>query len=147
LKLVIVLGEIEVKVNDSTKELLITGIIEVYPGVFVLQLNGKQNEQGLKQSTETLLQHLTEIDPSVVVVDMEHVLKNGRKTERYFTKIINSVQQLGIKIFLATGKSSTYQKLSSLGINSLGIKVCHSMGAGLWMALDIVEPWSTGKSR
>jgi N-methylhydantoinase A/oxoprolinase/acetone carboxylase beta subunit len=52
----------------------------------------------------------------------------------------------GTQVLLTMRDPSIDRNLVSRGVNLSDITVCHSLVAGLWVALDIIESWKASKT-
>ena len=127
------------KVNEQLSD----GCVEVHPGVFVLQLNEKRG--GMQQFKELLNERSEWMNSSVVLVDTTGVSNINKRKVQYLAEIVNAFQTPGTIVLVVRRELSIDQKLANLGVNLSDITICHSLIAGLWMALDIVEPWTGSK--
>jgi len=113
--------------------------VEVHPGVFVFQLNGKRGTKGMSQLNDLLGKRSEWRDLSVALVDMTGVANIDAGTVRHLADIIETLRLPGTRVLLARRDPSIDRKLTRRGVNLSDITVCHSLAAGLWTALDIVE--------
>ena len=125
--------------EDKTGEQLVDELVEVYPGVLVAQLNGKRDNRSMQQLAEQLRRRIERTNSSVVVVDVTCLPNIGTKIVQHLTDIVGAARLLGTQVLLARRDHSIDRKLVHLGVNSSDITMCHSLVAGLWAALDIVE--------
>lgn len=125
--------------EDKTGEQLVDELVEVYPGVLVAQLNGKRDNRSMQQLAELLRERIVETDSSVAVVDVTGVANIDAGIAQHLTDIVGAARLLGAQVLLARGDPYVSQQLAHLGVDLSGIKVCSSLVAGLWAALDIVE--------
>ncbi|MFC1862245.1 STAS domain-containing protein [Chloroflexota bacterium] len=133
------------KDTAKVQEQVISELVEVHPGVLVLQLNGKQNSHAMRQLAERLRERIEKADPLIAVVDVTGVLKTDTKIVQYLADIVGAARFPDIQVVLVRRDPAIDRKLTNLGINLTDITMCQSLVAGLWMALDIVEPWTASK--
>ena len=134
------------KNQDKTKEQLINEVVELHPGVLLVQLNGKRDSGSSQQLVEVLRERIVETNPSVAVVDVTHVPNIDTKMVQHLTNMISTVRPFDTQLIVAGVNPSMSQQLVHLGIDLSDITICHSLAAGLWIALDIVEPWTASKA-
>ena len=127
------------KDGHKANEQLLYEWVEVHPGVLVLQLNGKRGSQSIEQLEDLLSERCERRDSSAALVDATGVDNIDAGIAQHLTDIISALRLPVTRVFLATGDSSIDRKLTHFGVNLSNITICHSLAAGLWMALDIVE--------
>jgi len=134
------------KNKKETKEQLISELVEVHPGVLVLQLNGKRDSQNMQQLEELLGERIVETNSSVAVVDMTGVPTIDTETAQNLINAIGAVRLLGTQVILAGAHPAITQTLEHLSADLSGLTICSSLAAGLWAALDIVESQVVNKT-
>jgi anti-anti-sigma regulatory factor len=139
-------GVDELKDADGAKERLVNEVLEVHPGLFVLQLNGNRGSQSMQQLKNLLSQRSEQKGVSVTLVDATGVANIDDGIVQHLTDIIKALRLLDTKILLARRDPSIDRNLARLGVNLSDITTCYSLAAGLWVALDIVESWTAGKT-
>jgi len=125
--------------KDRTKEQFIEELVEVHPGVLVLQLNGKRDRQTMSQLRESLAERITEANSSVVLVDSTDMPTVNTQMAQHLIDIISVVRRLGAQVILTGIRPSIDRKLARLSADLSGITSYSSLVAGLWAALDVVE--------
>ena len=123
----------------KANEQFVEELVEVHPGVLVLQLDVKQVSQSMQQLTERLRERIEQANPSVAVVDTTGVANIDAVTTRHLADIISALRLVGTQVLLTRRDHSFDRKLTHLGVDLSDITMCHSLAAGLRMALDIVE--------
>jgi anti-anti-sigma regulatory factor len=113
--------------------------VEVHPSVFVFQLNGKRGTKDMPQLNDLLGERSEMRDLSVALVDTTGVANIDAGTVQHLADIIKTLRLPGTRVLLARRDPSIDRKLTHRGVNLSDITVCHSLAAGLWAALDIVE--------
>ena len=111
----------------------------MHPDVFVFQLNGERGTKGMSQLNDLLGKRREWRDLSVALVDMTGVANIDAGVVQHLADIISTLRLPCMQVLLARGDSSVDRKLANLGVNISDITMCHSLAAGLWMVLDIVE--------
>ena len=134
------------KDTAKVQEQVISELVEVHPGVLVLQLNGKQNSHAMRQLAERLRERIEKVDPLIAVVDVTGVPKTDTKIVQYLADIVGVARLSDTQILLVRRDPAIDRKLTNLGVNLTDITMCYSLAAGLWMALDIVESWTASKA-
>ena len=136
----------EMKDLDKTKEQLIDELVEVQPGVLVLQLNGKRDSRSMQHLMELLLERIVERNSSVALFDLTDMLTVDTRTAQHLTDTISAAQRLDTQVILIGLHPSISRLLAHLGVDLSGIATCSSLVAGLWTALDIVESQVANKT-
>ena len=134
------------KDTAKVQEQVISELVEVHPGVLVLQLNGKQNSHAMRQLAERLRERIEKDDPLIAVVDVTGVPKTDTKIVQHLADIVGVARLSDTQILLVRRDPAIDRKLTNLGVNLSDIKMCYSLAAGLWMALDVVEPRTASKT-
>lgn len=143
---ILVSGDNIMKDRYKTKGQLISELVEVHPGVLVLQLNGKQDSQGVQKLTEGLRERIVEANSSVVVIDLTNMPAVDTQTTQHIIDSISTVRGLGKQVVLAGIRPPIDRKLTHLGVDLSSIMTCSSLVTGLWAALDIVESQVANKT-
>ncbi len=104
-------------------ERLIDELIEVRPGVLVLQLNGTGHIESVQQLARLMEERIEQTNSSVVVFDLTNTQDIDGATAYYVTEIISLVQKLGLQVILADGHSSIHKEAMHLGVDLSGIKI------------------------
>jgi len=136
----------EMKDLDKTKEQLIDELVEVQPGVLVVQINGKRDSRSMQHLMELLLERILERSSSVALFDLTDMLTVDTRTAQHLTDTISAVQRLDTQVVLTELRSSISRLLAHLGVDLSGIATCSSLVAGLWTALDIMESQVANKT-
>ena len=121
--------------------------VEVHPGVFVFQLNGKRGTKGKSQLNDLLGKRSEMKDLSVALVDAISVDSIDTGMVKHLADIINAARLPGTRILLARRDPSIDRKLTHLDVNLSDITMCFSLAAGLWAAMDILELASRSEER
>ncbi len=140
----LVSGVHEVKYRYKANKRLISELVEVYPGVLVLRLNGTGHIESVQQLARLMEERIEQTNSSVVVVDVTGVPTIDTETAQNLINAIGAVRLLGTKVVLAGAHSAITQTLAHLGDDHSGITIRSSLAAGLWRALDILELESGG---
>jgi len=123
----------------KTKEQHKSGLVEVYPGVFVVQLNGTGDNRSMQQLMELLPERSVETSSSVALIDLTDMPSVDTQMAQHLVDSIGAVLRLGTRVILTGVRPSIYQKLAHLGTDPSSITTYSFLVAGLWAALDIVE--------
>ena len=79
-------------------ERLIDELIEVRPGVLVLQLNGTGHIESVQQLARLMEERIEQTNSSVIVVDLTNTQDVDGVTARYVADSISVVQRLGAQV-------------------------------------------------
>jgi len=100
----------------------------------------------MQQFAEQLQWRMEGMKSSVALVDVTAMPNINGGIVRHLVDIIGTLRLTNTQVLLARRDISTDRKLTRLGVDLSGITTCHSLLAGLWMALDIVESRTTNKT-
>jgi len=127
------------KERREEKEQRLDGLMEVVPGVLVLQLNGEHDSQGMQQFAKQLRRRIEVMNSVVALVDTTAMPNVSGETARHLVDVIGSLRLTNTQVLLVRKDLSIDRELTRLGFDLSNITTCHSLLTGLWMALDIVE--------
>jgi len=134
------------KEQHEEKDKHFSAIVELQQGVLVLHLNGKHDNQKMQHLTEQLRKHIEEMNSSVALVDVTAMPNISGEIVRHLVDIIGILRLTNTQVLLVRKDLSIDRELTRLRVDLSDITTCHSLLAGLWMALDIVESRTTGKT-
>ncbi len=130
----------------KAKEQFVEELVEVHSGVLVVQLKGKRDRQTMSQLRESLGERITGANSSVVLVDSSDMPTVDTQMAQHLIDIISVVRRLSAQVILTGVRPSVDRKSAHLSADLSGITICSSLVAGLWTALDIVEPQVASKT-
>lgn len=113
--------------------------VEVYPGVYVVQLNGRRDELSIKQLAGQLTELGAERQSLAIVVNISGTPAASAGTVRSLVGSLGPAKNLGARMILTGVHPPVARELAGKSIDISGYTVCSSLVAGLWTALDILE--------
>jgi len=117
-------------------------ITPIGDSILLVQLNGKQDGYGIPQLMELLPERITKMNSLLVVVDLTDVPYIDTEIAQHLTDIIAEVRLLSAQVVLTGIHPHKSNSLVNLGIDLSDIKTCHSLINGLWVAMEMLEPFS-----
>ena len=134
--------EAEEKIKRQAQEILemaTVPIVQVWDGIVLVPLIGTLDSQRTQQLMERLLQHVTDTESPVAVIDITGVSTIDTQTAQHLIETISAVRLLGAEVVLTGVRPSIAQTLVHLGIDLANVITRSSLSAGLWRALDILN--------
>ena len=98
------------KDENKIKKQPIDELVEVQPGILVVQLNGERDSRSMQHLTELLLERIVERSSSVALFDLTDMLTVDTRTAQYLNDTISAVQRLDTQVVL-TGLRPSISRL------------------------------------
>jgi len=129
------------RIQQQSKDILelSTPIMQVWQGVVVAPLIGSLDSQRTQQFMERLLTRVVETNSPVALVDIMGVPTIDTQTAQHLIETISAVRLLGAQVVLTGVRPAIAQTLVHLGIDLTDILTRSSLGAGLKVALDMLD--------
>jgi PAS domain S-box-containing protein len=131
----------EERIQQQSKEImeLSTPVMQVWQGVVVAPLIGSLDSLRTQQFMERLLSRIVETNSPVALVDIMGVPTIDTQTAQHLIETISAVRLLGAQVVLTGVRPAIAQTLVHLGIDLTDIITRSSLGAGLKVALDMLD--------
>jgi rsbT co-antagonist protein RsbR len=113
--------------------------MQVWQGVVVAPLIGSLDSLRTQQFMERLLSRIVETNSPVALVDIMGVPTIDTQTAQHLIETISAVRLLGAQVVLTGVRPAIAQTLVHLGIDLTDIITRSSLGAGLKVALDMLD--------
>ncbi len=138
----------EERIQQQSREImeLSTPVMQVWQGVVVAPLIGSLDSQRTQQFMERLLNRIVETNSPVALVDIMGVPTIDTQTAQHLIETISAVRLLGAQVVLTGVRPAIAQTLVHLGIDLSDILTRPSLGAGLRVALDMLNLQVVSKS-
>ena len=134
------------KATAKVQEQVISELVEVHPGLLVAKLNGRGDSQSIQKLARLIKKRIAEVNPSVMLIDLTDMTTIDNMAAQCLNDSISAARQPGIRLVLVGKHPAIHRKLTRLGVDLSGITACQSLAIGLWVALDIIEPWTASKT-